>query len=150
MRAPLPTVERSCPRGNLGVVKNLEFAREMRSHPTRAERKLWSWLRDRRFDGLKFPRQYWYVGYILDFYCEELAVAIEVDGKVHEYTWEYDCARTAKLNAYGIRVIRIRNEDLLGDPQSVAEWLRMQLCPSSGPSTSLRATFSHGEKELSS
>jgi len=113
-------------------VKNLDFARKMRRFPTRAERKLWTWLRDRRFEGLKFRRQYWYIGYILDFYCEELGVAIEVDGKVHDYTWEYDCARTAELNAHGIRVIRIKNEDLLRDPQLIAEWLRLQLCPSSG------------------
>jgi len=117
-------------------MKNLDFAREMRRFPTRAERKLWSWLRDRRFDGLKFRRQYWYIGYILDFYCEELGVAIEVDGKVHDYTWEYDEERTRKLNAHGIRVIRIKNEDLLRDPLSAEEFLRMQLRPSSGPSTS--------------
>src|SRR5436305_12977679 len=103
----------------------------MRRYPTRAERKLWSWLRDRRFEGLKFRRQYAYIGYILDFYCEELAVAIEVDGKVHEYTWEYDCARTEKLKAHGIRVLRISNEDILRDPDSVEQFLRLHLCSSS-------------------
>jgi len=113
-------------------MKNLALARGMRRNPTRAERKLWSWLRDRRFEGLKFRRQYAYIGYILDFYCEELCVAIEVDGKVHEYTWEYDCARTEKLEAHGIRVIRISNEDLMRDPLTVAEWLKLQLGPSSG------------------
>ena len=122
------------PRGTLGHMKNLNLARAMRREPTRAERRLWSWLRDRRFDGWKFRRQYPYIGYILDFYCEELCVCIEVDGRVHDYTFEYDEARTTKLIAHGIRVIRIKNEDLMRQPQEVADWLREQLRPSSGPS----------------
>jgi very-short-patch-repair endonuclease len=65
-------------------------AKEMRRAPTRSENRLWSWLRDRRFDGYKFRRQYPIGRYVLDFYCAELKLAIEVDGRHHEEPWMSD------------------------------------------------------------
>jgi very-short-patch-repair endonuclease len=62
-------------------VKLIEYARENRKRPTREERVVWRWLRDRRFGELKFRRQHPLIGYILDFYCAEICLAIEIDGR---------------------------------------------------------------------
>jgi len=80
----------------------------MRKAPTRSEDRLWSWLRDRRFNGCKFRRQHPVGGYILDFYCAKLKLAIEVDGAHHDP--EYDGIRSLILQRYGIEVIRIPND----------------------------------------
>src|SRR5216683_5986126 len=58
-------------------------ARGMRRTPTRSEGRVWVWLRDRRFEGYKFRRQHSIGGYVLDFYCAALRLAIEVDGEHH-------------------------------------------------------------------
>jgi very-short-patch-repair endonuclease len=91
------------------------FARQMRRAPTRAEDRLWSWLRDRRFTGYKFRRQYPILHYILDFYCPELKLAIEVDGGDHEMAWlsEYDDERSEPLSIRGIKFVRIPNALLI-------------------------------------
>jgi very-short-patch-repair endonuclease len=84
----------------------------MRREPTPAERRLWTWLRDRRFSGYKFHRQYPIAGFILDFYCPELKLAIELDGKHHGTAdmSAYDSARTIKLRALGLEILRLPNE----------------------------------------
>ena len=92
----------------------------MRHEPTKAERKLWRWLRDRRFGDHKFRRQYPVGRYVLDFYCHNLKLAIELDGSPHEFRAEYDERRTAELRGYGITVVRFANDDLRADPDIVA------------------------------
>ncbi|MGZ7042759.1 MAG: endonuclease domain-containing protein [Thermoanaerobaculia bacterium] len=57
-----------------------DHARDMRQFPTRAEQRIWNWLRSRRFAGLKWRRQHPLGKYILDFYCPELKLALELDG----------------------------------------------------------------------
>jgi very-short-patch-repair endonuclease len=95
----------------------------MRHEPTRAESRLWSWLRGRRFGGSKFKRQAPIGCYIVDFFCAELKLAIEVDGRHHDAHWmqEYDGARTAELERRGIRLLRIPNELLMRDSWLVGE-----------------------------
>ena len=95
----------------------------MRQSPTRSEDRLWQWLRDRRCSGYKFRRQHPLGGYILDFYCAELKLAIEVDGKHHEAAWvnEYDGARSLELGEHGIDVVRIPNELLIRDYLTVID-----------------------------
>ena len=91
-----------------------DLAREMRRHPTAAERHAWELLRNRRCLGLKFRRQHIVAGYIVDFYCAELRLALEVDGAVHEderQRWKDD-VRTSRLQSHGIQVVRIANDDL--------------------------------------
>ena len=108
----------------------LERARALRRHPTGAEARAWQILRGRRTLGLKFRRQHVIDGFVVDFYCLDLRVALEIDGEVHDRreTVEYDAARTDWLKARAIRVVRIRNDqvnqqhlhillnDLLGSP----------------------------------
>jgi very-short-patch-repair endonuclease len=81
----------------------------MRRNPTRAERKVWWWLRDRQI-GYKFRRQGPVGPYILDFYCAELKLAVELDGPQHDINmYEYDNARTLFLRDRGIEVCRMPN-----------------------------------------
>ena len=86
----------------------------MRREPTPAERHAWSLLRNRRLLGLRFRRQHALHGFIVDFYCAELRIVLELDGDRHGEVdqADYDAARTAWLENAGYRVIRIRNRDL--------------------------------------
>lgn len=106
----------------------LEFARGLRRNPTRYENRLWNWLRDRRFRGLKWRRQYSICGYIVDFYCAELKLAIELDGSKHfenADVAEYDGTRDIALQKLGIETVRVRNETMIRDSflvQQIIEW----------------------------
>lgn len=97
--------------------------RELRHTPTDAELAVWRLLRSRQLQGHKFRRQHGVGPYVLDFYCAEAHLAIEVDGGQH-YTRdgvEDDTKRTAALADRGIVVIRFSNNDVLTNPQGVAE-----------------------------
>jgi adenine-specific DNA-methyltransferase len=90
------------------------LARQLRQEATPAERYAWSLLRDRRILGLKFRRQHVIGGFIVDFYCAELRLVLELDGAPHEHEVPaaYDAERTRHLEATGLRVIRLRNRDV--------------------------------------
>jgi very-short-patch-repair endonuclease len=93
----------------------------MRKNPTAAEKALWRVLRDRAVNGLRFRRQHTLDGLVLDFYCHEVQLCVELDGGIHDTDdqRERDAARTAHLQARGIRVLRFRNEEVLSDTRSV-------------------------------
>ena len=93
---------------------NRSLAREMRSRPTRSEAAAWEILRGRRCLGLKFRRQYPVRGFVVDFYCPALMLAIELDGSVHDGVEgaARDAERSAALAAESIDIVRIRNEDV--------------------------------------
>jgi len=90
------------------------LAKAQRHEPTAAEAAAWALLRNRRCLGLKFRRQHVIRGFIVDFYCAELRLAVEVDGTVHRGRMraEYDEARSRALAHAGIGVVRIRNEQV--------------------------------------
>jgi very-short-patch-repair endonuclease len=94
-------------------------ARQMRREPTAAEDRLWEAVRNRRLGGLKFRRQVAMGRFVLDLYCPAARLAIEVDGSVHDAQAVRDAERTEHLNARGIRVLRFRNDEVLGDLPSV-------------------------------
>ncbi len=102
-------------------------AREMRHEPTKAEDILWSYLRDRRLAGYKFRRQHAVDRFILDFYCPASQLAVEVDGPIHERTAIEDAERDSVLATYGIRVLRVRNEEIFEDIQAVLTAIRTAL-----------------------
>jgi len=89
------------------------LARQMRRVPTSAEREVWEILRNRRCLGFKFRRQVVVGGMIVDFYCARPRIVLEIDGAAHESTAakERDLARDRLLEARGIRVVRLRNEE---------------------------------------
>ena len=92
----------------------LRFARELRREQTQAEAKLWRLLRERQFGGLKFRRQHPVGGYIVDFYCHERKLVIELDGGQHDEKTQirYDMQRTRTLEDLGVRVLRFWNSDV--------------------------------------
>ena len=101
----------------------IERSRELRHESTPAEQTLWRYLRDRRMRGFKFRRQHPIERFILDFYCEDLKLAIEVDGGGHlePEQEQYDVARTQTLNDLGIQVLRFWNNDVLERTDLVLE-----------------------------
>ena len=103
-----------------------ENAKELRKNETEAEKALWQALRSRRLDGLKFRRQHPAKDFILDFYCHDYLLGIEVDGSVHENdeAKEYDKNRTAELENLGITLLRFKNEEVLTDLSKVLTEIR--------------------------
>ena len=89
-------------------------AREFRRHMTPPEIRLWTCLRGKRLRGLKFRRQHPIGPFVLDFYCAEAKVAVEVDGQIHAFAdqIEHDRRRTVWLHKQGVRVIRLAAEDV--------------------------------------
>ena len=99
--------------------------RALRGRATDAERFLWRLLRTRQFVGLKFRRQHPVGRYILDFYCADRRLAVELDGGQH-FTAEglaYDRRRTAYLAARGVRVVSFTNSELFENTEGVLKML---------------------------
>jgi very-short-patch-repair endonuclease len=94
-------------------------AKELRQSMTSAERILWERLRDRRLAGIKFRRQHPIGSFIVDFYCAEARLVIEVDGGIHHEQTEADIFRSQELEAQGYRVIRFTNQRVGSDLESV-------------------------------
>jgi very-short-patch-repair endonuclease len=103
--------------------EKLRRARTFRQAPTSAEALLWQGLRRRFVAGLRFRRQHVIAGYIVDFYCPELLLAIELDGGVHDAQWERDEQRTLHLARLGTRVLRIPNVRVLSDLAGVLAYI---------------------------
>ena len=99
----------------------LERARELRQPQTAAEQKLWSALRNRQLGGFKFRRQHPIDRFIVDFYCHECALVVEVDGDSHVSQIEYDEARTEWLNDRGYNVVRFTNLEVQRQLPAVLE-----------------------------
>ena len=99
-------------------------ARGLRKNPTEAEKKLWSLLRLKQLDGHRFRRQAPIGPYIVDFFCPEAHLIIEVDGGQHGDALKYDEARTTWLTTQGHHVIRFWNNDILQNPDGVLLRLR--------------------------
>jgi very-short-patch-repair endonuclease len=87
----------------------------MRRNMTPSERLLWCELRGSALNGLHFRRQQIVAGFILDFYCVEESLAVEVDGPVHDMQAESDSERDRALAALGIQTLRFKNEDVAND-----------------------------------
>jgi very-short-patch-repair endonuclease len=99
--------------GRAGVnQKKKAMARQLRRKPTTSEAVVWEWLRDRKVLGLKFRRQQAIRGYIVDFYCPELGLAIELDGPIHGIQVDLDRLRQSRLEGAGIRCLRIPNREV--------------------------------------
>ena len=97
--------------------------KELRNQATDSERFLWSKLCSKQILGLKFQRQYGVGPYIVDFYCPERKLAIEVDGSQHLEPDQkvYDENRTAFLREHGINVVRFWSNDVMRNIDGVIE-----------------------------
>jgi very-short-patch-repair endonuclease len=98
-------------------------ARDLRQQATVPERLLWGRLRAGRLAGLKFRRQHPIDRFIIDFYCDESKLAVELDGASHQGRAQYDAQRTAFLQGLGIRVVRIGNDDVLRSMDAVLKMI---------------------------
>ncbi len=101
-------------------------ARQLRRGMTPAEEKLWVAIRNRQIDGLKFRRQHAVGTFVLDFYCAFLQLVLEVDGTIHDApdVQERDRLRQQHIEAFGIRVLRFRNEQVMNDLPHVLNQIR--------------------------
>ncbi len=99
----------------------IQLARDLRKNQTKSERILWEILRNRKFHNIKFLRQHPIIYdsdvnkslfIIVDFYCAEYKFILEVDGKIHDYQKEHDENRDLIVKSLGLKVLRIKNEEL--------------------------------------
>jgi DNA-3-methyladenine glycosylase len=119
----------------------LPIKRRLRSNQTPAEQLLWAKLRRNQIHGLKFCRQHGIGSYIVDFFCPERALVIEVDGDVHasENKIKKDRQRENNLYSLGIRVIRYNNDDILHNLDGVLENIGLHVIKSfTSPSPSFQ------------
>ncbi len=93
---------------------------------TKAEKILWQKIREKKLDGLKFRRQHPIDIYILDFYCHEKLLGIEVDGLYHTKPdmIEKDANRTYEFGKWGITIIRFTNEEVINNTNIVIEKIK--------------------------
>lgn len=103
------------------IGKLYQYGRELRQESTEAEKLLWTELRNRKLNGLKFRRQHPLDKFIVDFYCNEKKLVVEVDGDVHDenINKEYDEARTVMLAGLNITVLRFKNEEVITNVRDV-------------------------------
>jgi len=129
------------PRAIRGQAGYLDLKRRLRSDMTGPETRLWSRLRARQLQGLKFRRQHGIGPYIVDFYCPEQSLVIEVDGDSHADVDQMlkDQLRDRYFQSLVLRVIRYFNDDIVKNLDGVLEDLAEKLSSgSTSPHPSLR------------
>ena len=105
-------------------------ARTLRRKMTLPEVIVWTALRGRRLNGIRFRRQHPVGPYILDVYCESALLAVEIDGQGHDHpdAVAHDERRTVWLNQRGLSVMRIPAREVLADLDDVLQRIRRQVC----------------------
>jgi len=123
-------------RGGLGFSGLVRVARELRERQTPAEEMVWSLLRNRQLMGLKFRRQHQIGDYVVDFYCDEKKLVIELDGSVHDTPERKskDQKRDAYLSSLGVTILRFPNAQLLNNPEDVLTQIANHCTDSPSPS----------------
>src|SRR5215469_14460081 len=106
----------------------LDRARQLRGDMTLPERLLWREIRGRRL-GHRFRRQVPMQRYVVDFYCPQARLIIEVDGEFHGDRHAEDAVRTAWLESRGYRVLRFQATEILFDLDGVLERLLVEIPP---------------------
>ena len=107
--------------------KELESRRKrLRKNATPAEAFLWKYLQQKKLDGRKFRRQHSILNYIVDFYCPEEKLVIELDGQAHmnPTAEEKDQLRTGRLEALDLTVIRFENKSVFENLDWVLEEIK--------------------------
>ena len=100
--------------------------RRLRRNQTDAEELVWKFLRDRQMNRYKFRRQYSVDKFVIDFYCPKLKAAVELDGSIHDEVKQKDNdeIRQNYLERFGIKFLRIKNEELFGNPGKTFERIK--------------------------
>ena len=99
-------------------------AAELRKHGTPAEVALWRHLKGRQLEGYDFHRQKPLDRFIVDFYCHELMLAIEIDGSSHDEKYLADIERQKRLETLGVHFLRFTEHDVLRNPGGVVQSIR--------------------------
>jgi very-short-patch-repair endonuclease len=101
--------------------KSKEIARQLRNNSTKAEIKLWHYLKGKQLRGYDFHRQKPIGNYIVDFFCNKLMLAIELDGYTHgfEEVFERDKVKEQSLQEFGITILRFKDEDIMNNIEGV-------------------------------
>jgi len=109
--------------------KKREFARQLRQDQTLVEERVWELLRNNQFMGLKFRRQHVIEGFVVDFYCHEYKLAIELDGGIHsrKMRQQYDQLRQIELEAEGVSFIRILNSEFIRNENILFDKIRKRI-----------------------
>ena len=100
---------------------------EKRHEPTRAEQKMWAFLRGRQLMGIKFRRQHTIERFVVDFFCPAKRLVIEIDGPIHHYTPVEDAIRAEFLQSQGYKIIRFTNEAVLSNIDTVLKEITLAL-----------------------
>jgi len=95
-----------------------ELARKLRKNSTLSEVLLWQKIKRRSY-GIQFHRQVPMLNYIVDFYCHEIKLAIEIDGNSHDYKYIKDINRQRKLEKFGVVFLRFTDSEIKNDMFSV-------------------------------
>lgn len=106
--------------------EKVDFAREQRRKATQSERLLWDRVRTWRA-GRKFRRQHPIGDFVRDFYCANARLAVEIDGPTHDERPGYDAWRDEQLAHQGVRVLRVRDEQVREDIEGVLDLIRTAL-----------------------
>ncbi len=103
-----------------------ELARELRTKSTKSEIKLWQYLKSKKMMGCDFHRQKPIDNFIVDFFCNKLKLAIELDGYTHtfEEIAEKDAVKQERLKELGITVLRFCDEDVVKNTDGVLQVIR--------------------------
>ena len=96
-----------------------QAAKDLRASMTIHERMLWKELRNGRLGRFHFRRQQIIGAYIADFYCEEAGLVVEIDGPIHGSHREKDRERDRLMASWGLRVLRVTNEEVADDLDGV-------------------------------
>lgn len=90
---------------------------------------MWKHLSRRQMCGLQFRRQHGFDQYVVDFYCPELKLAIEIDGESHlqQNAGEYDCEREEHIKTFGVRILRFQNTDVYQNLNGVLEDIQEEI-----------------------
>ena len=117
-----------------GFHKTIPLRRNLRRESTLAERLFWSKVASQQFLSLKFRRQHGIGNFIVDFYCPEKKLIVEIDGDSHATSagLENDQQRTTHLQSFGYTIVRYDNRDIISNISGVFEDLTRKvglLCP---------------------
>ena len=114
-----------------------QLARDLRKNMTLSEVLLWNELKNRSMMGYDFDRQRPVGKYIVDFYCKDLFLAIEIDGDTHIYRYDYDDERQKELERLGVRFLRFDDievkKNMSNVLRAIAGWIEKNK-PTPGPS----------------
>jgi very-short-patch-repair endonuclease len=113
-----------------GASRNIfQKAKELRNNMTDAEVLLWDELKNRKIFKSKFRRQHPIDIFIVDFYCHEIKLVIEIDGEIHleKDVAEHDDGRTHELEKLGIKILRFTNDQVFNDINSVVKEILQEI-----------------------